>query len=401
MGQETQTYGHDSKVSSIKESILKYVAQHTEVTIANVAREINLSIPTIVKLINELIADGFLVDMGKHDSLGGRKPNVYGLKASNSYFVGVDVRHDILSFYTVDLSGGKVDSKDITDFSMKDTPENLVIIIDHIKDYIASLTINKKHIVTVGISLSGRINSREGRSNTNYNYEERPLAEIVSEKIGYNVILENDTKAITYGEYVTTCTDGEKDVLYVHVDWGLGLGLIFDGKLYYGKSGYSGEMGHAVLFDNQQICICGKRGCLETEVSGSALCRKIAEKYAMGESTILKDKLRDKGFVTLNEAIEAVKSEDMLSIEIVEQMGKDLGKFLAGILNILNPELLILGGKVSAVDNYLRLPVISTINKTSLNIVTSDTTIRTSTLGEKAGVVGIAMLARNRYLGLC
>lgn len=401
MEQETQAYGHDSKVSSIKESILKYIAQQKEVTIANVAREINLSIPTIVKLIGELIVEGVLVDMGKQDSLGGRKPNVYGLKADNSYFVGVDVRHDILSFYTIDLTGAKVDSQDIKDFSMKDAPENLAIIIEHIKNYINKLTIDKSHIVTVGVALSGRINSKEGRSNTNYNYEERPLAEIISEQIGYKVILENDTKAITYGEYVTTCTNNEKNVLYVHVDWGLGLGLIFNGKLYYGKSGYSGEMGHAILFDNQQICICGKRGCLETEVSGNALCRKLAEKFAMGESTILKNKLTEKGYVTLNEAIDAVKSEDMLAIEIVEQMGKDLGKYLAGIINILNPELLVLGGKVSTVDTYLRLPIISTINKTSLNIVTSDTTIKTSTLGEKAGVIGMAMLIRNKYLGLC
>lgn len=401
MEEETQVYGHDSKVSSIKESILKYIAQQKEVTIANVAREINLSIPTIVKLIGELIAEGVLLDMGKQDSLGGRKPNVYGLKADNSYFVGVDIRHDILSFYTIDLAGGMVDSEDITDFHMEDTPENLAIVIESIKSYIDRLKIDKKYIATVGISLSGRINSSEGRSNTNYNYEERPLAQIISEQIGYKVVLENDTKAITYGEYVTACKNNEKNVLYVHVDWGLGLGLIFDGKLYYGKSGYSGEMGHAILFDNQQICICGKRGCLETEVSGSALCRKIAEKFAMGESTILKDKLLAKGYVTLNEAIDAVNGEDMLAIEIVEQMGKDLGKFLAGILNILNPELLVLGGKVATTDTYLRLPIISTINKTSLNIVTSDTNVITSELGEKAGVIGIAMLARNKYLGLC
>lgn len=391
----------DSKNLTIKEAILKFTALNKEVTIANVAKDINLSIPTVVKLINELIDNGFLLDMGKHDSMGGRKPNVYGINPAHSYFIGVDACHNSLTFHTVDLTGKFTDNKIVSNFTLEDTPENLDFIIKETSKYIDSLPFSSDKVATIGLAIKGRVNINDGRTISYFNYLGKPVAEVLAEKLGHRIIIENDTKAVTYGEYITHYEDQYNNLLYVNLDWGIGLGLILNGSLYYGKSGYTGEMGHAIVFNNQQICTCGKRGCLETEISGRALCRKIAEKYAQGEQTILKDVLDKRGYVTLDEAIKAVNKEDMLSIEIVEQMGRDLGRFLAGIINILNPEMLVIGGKVSQVDSYLRLAIVSTLNKTSQNIVTSDTEVVTSKLKDEAGAIGMAMLARNRFLKLC
>jgi predicted NBD/HSP70 family sugar kinase len=92
---------------------------------------------------------------------------------------------------------------------------------------------------------------------------------------------------MTYGEHMQGCVKGEKDIIFVNLSWGLGIGIIIDGKIYIGKSGFSGELGHVNAFDNEILCHCGKKGCLETEASGSALHRILLERINNGESSVL------------------------------------------------------------------------------------------------------------------
>ena len=99
-----------------------------------------------------------------------------------------------------------------------------------------------------------------------FNFEERPLADILHEKIGIPVSIDNDTRAMAYGEMLKGVVKGDKDIVFINLSWGLGSALIFDGKIYTGHSGFSGEFGHFSVFDNEIICHCGKKGCLETEV---------------------------------------------------------------------------------------------------------------------------------------
>lgn len=139
------------------------------------------------------------------------------------------------------------------------------------------------------------------------------------------------------------CVKGEKDIIFVNISWGLGIGIIIDGKVYTGKSGFSGEFGHVNVFDNEILCHCGKKGCLETEASGSALHRILLERIGSGESSILSKRTAENP-PTLDEIITAVNKEDLLCIEIVEEIGQKLGRQIAGLISIFNPELVIIGG---------------------------------------------------------
>ena len=202
---------------------------------------------------------------------------------------------------------------------------------------------------------------------------------------------------MTYGEYMKGCVKGEKDIIFVNVSWGLGIGIIIDGKIYTGKSGFSGEFGHTNVFDNEIICHCGKKGCLETEASGSALHRILIERIQNGESSILSNRILSKDNVlTLDEIIASVNKEDLLCIEIVEEIGQKLGKQIAGLINIFNPELVIIGGTLSLTGDYITQPIKTAVRKYSLNLVNKDSAIMTSKLKDKAGIVGACMLARSR-----
>ena len=221
------------------------------------------------------------------------------------------------------------------------------------------------------------------------------MAEILTEQIGHQVCIDNDTRAMTYGEYMQGCVNGEKNIIFVNISWGLGIGIIIDGKVYSGKSGFSGEFGHISAFDNEILCHCGKKGCLETEASGIALHRILMERIENGETSIL-SKQNKSGTFTLDEIIDAVNKEDPLCIEIIEEIGLKLGRQIAGLINIFNPDLVIIGGTLATTGDYIIQPIKTAIRKYSLNLVNKDSAIKSSKLKEKAGVVGACMLARSR-----
>ena len=208
--------------------------------------------------------------------------------------------------------------------------------------------------------------------------------------------IDNDTRAMAYGEYMKGAVEGEENVIFVNISWGLGIGIIIDGKPYYGKSGFSGEFGHFPVFDNELLCHCGKKGCLETEASGLAVHRMVKERIANGESTILTNLVKDIDKLTLTDIIKATNMEDTLCIEIIEEVGFKLGRFIAGLINIFNPDLVVVGGQVAETEGFVMLPIKSSIRKYSLNLVNKDSQITVSKLKNKAGVIGACMIARSR-----
>ena len=139
-----------------------------------------------------------------------------------------------------------------------------------------------------------------------------------------------------------------------------------------------------------------KKGCLETEAAGIALHRILLERIQAGENSILSDKVKSGEIITLDEIIDAVDKEDVLCIEIIEEIGQKLGQQIAGLINIFNPELVIIGGTLSLTGDYITQPIKSAVRKYSLNLVNKDTTIINSQLQDKAGIVGACMLARSR-----
>lgn len=188
--------------------------------------------------------------------------------------------------------------------------------------------------------------------------------------------------------------------MFINVDYGIGLGILVDGKVYYGKSGFSGEFGHIPFFNNEIICHCGKKGCLETEASGSSLIRNFKEKIKQGYSSSLIKKNKTVEDITLTDIIQAANHEDVLCIELLAEVGENIGRGLAVLINVFNPELIILGGTLSETGDYLRLPARSAINKYSLSLVNTDTQLKLSKLGEKAGILGACLIARNKVLAV-
>ncbi len=386
-----------SKSALVKKRIITHYIYNGSSTIPDLSKELELSVPTVTKFVDEMCDDGYINDYGKLETSGGRHPNLYGLNPESGYFLGVDIKKLSVNIGLINFKGDMVELKMDVPYKFENSIEGMNELCKLILDFIKGLTINKDKILNVNVNVSGRVNPESGYSFSLFNFEEKPLADVLTEKLGYKVTVDNDTRAMTYGEYMQGCVKGEKDIIFVNVSWGIGIGIIIDGKIYTGKSGFSGEFGHVSAYDNEIICHCGKKGCLETETSGSALHRILLERIRNGESSILSAQITDKKDpITIDDIIAAVNKEDLLCIEIVEEIGQKLGKQIAGLINIFNPELVIIGGTLSLTGDYITQPIKTAVRKYSLNLVNKDSAIVTSKLKDKAGIVGACMLARSR-----
>ncbi len=381
-----------------KKAMIRYIDQHGLSTITEMSHDLKASVPKMTSLINELIAAGLIQDQGKLDSTGGRRASVYGLVSGACFFLGVDVKQYHINFGLMDFNRNMVIEKQKVPFLLENDPECLQRLIRTIEEFIDSTGVQRQLILGMGINLKGRINLKAGHNFNYFHFHDEPLTDTIQKKIGIPAFLENDSRAMALGEYYNGVDANEKHIVFVNLDYGIGTGIIIDGNLYIGKSGFSGEIGHIPLYDNELLCHCGKKGCLETEASGYALLRKFKERIKKGESSsVLRDKKSPED-VTLADIVSGAQAEDTLCIELLAEAGEKLGKGLAVLINIFNPELMIIGGVMAESGDYIRLPARSTLNKYSLGLVNNDTVLKFSTMGEKAGAIGGCLNARNKII---
>ena len=386
------------KWHTLKQSIVRFLLSSGDATIAELSAELQSSIPTVTKAINELLADGLIIDLGKITNASGRRPSLYSLAADSMYFLGIEVNRSSMSigiqnikneFVSIDLSVAFVLANDF---------DSLKEFCQLINSFIDDSRIEREKIAGACINLSGRINSMEGFS---YNYffnENRPLTEIISEQIHLPVYLENDSRAMAFGEYSQGVVDSEQDVIFLNYSWGVGIGIITDGKLYYGKSGYSGEFGHSALFDNDKLCHCGKIGCLETEVSGWSIVEQFEESINDGKKSLISIDKESTSLQHHTIISGAMVNEDSLCIDLVTRQSEKMGRYLSMLLNIFNPDLLIIGGDFSQLGDFVLLPVQAALRKHSLSLVNRDMKLKRSVLGRRAGVTGACQIVKQKIL---
>lgn len=390
----------DGKNSSMKQRIIGLCINDGDYSLADLSKELDTSIPTTTKLVGELVDDGLLVEIGKLGTNGGRRPSIFGLNPSAGYFVGVDIRRKFIDLAVTDFKGSLIDYHDKVEFSVQNSEESFRELCKTIKKELVETGIDPDKVLAYGFNLTGRVNNETGYCFSYFIGEDKPIASVLEAELGKPVYVDNDSRAMTYGEYICGTANGIRNMLYLNVAWGLGMGMIVDGTLSYGKSGFSGEIGHFPLLNNNCICHCGKMGCLETGASGSAVYRILMERLKEGRTSTLSEKFQRGEKIHMEEILDAVHEEDVLAIEVIEEIGTTLGRAIAGLINLFNPELIVIGGNISETKEYLLLPIKSAVQKHSLNIINSDTSIKISKLGKKAGTIGSCMLSRSKLLGL-
>jgi predicted NBD/HSP70 family sugar kinase len=195
---------------------------------------------------------------------------------------------------------------------------------------------------------------------------------------------------MTLAEYKFATDGSHKNVLGLFIGWGIGLGIIIDGKLYQGASGFAGEFSHSPIFESRDVtCICGKKGCLEAVASGTAIVKMAEEAIKLDKDSILARMARNhEGDIMPNLVVDAALSGDQRAITILSEAGLDLGRGISMLIQVLNPELIIIGGSVAEANQYLITPIQQALNIYSMAKSREKSKIALYQLGEDVGLLG-------------
>jgi len=361
-------------------------------TITDLQKQVKISTPTIIKLLNELIAEELVVEEGKKETDSGRKPTMYTLNIDKFYALGVEILLKRISISLVRLDQKVVFEKQYKDFRLEDTPECLDKVIGHIRNAFDECGVSKENILGIGIGLTGRVNSLTGETFNYLTFTKVPLARHLSSELDFPVYIDNDTHLIGLAEQVFGQTKEANYALILNVSRGLGMAIIANKKIITGGMGFAGEFGHMQMGNSDKLCICGKRGCLGMEVSGYALEENFKEAVARGETSLVMETCKDIDEIRYDDILDCAEKGDQLSISLLQSMGETLGMSLGNIVNLFNPEIIIIGGKFARAGYVFSDSIKTGMNKTTLTAPLRFLKIKTSKLDKDIGCRSAATL---------
>lgn len=373
--------------------ILRALLDRGPLSLTDLTKATGITLPVVSNIVSRLRKEKLVVKpKEKATNQAGRPPSIIKLNGEAGFILGIDIGRLFTNFIILDL-----ETKIVADTRRRSIAlSNDISLIDdleeEIKIVLSAAKISWDKLLGIGISLPGMVRGKEGFGETYFNFGETPAREILSNRFNKPVHLEHDLEAMAFGERWFGAAKDVKNALCVNVGWGLGLGVIIDGKVYYGEDGYAGEFGHIQVIKNGELCYCGKRGCLETVSSGKAITKIARDKIAKGATTIMttvQNLQLDQ--IDAEAVVKAANQGDQFSIEILEEASRYLGSEIGILINLLNPAMVILGGGIStAAPNFLE-SVKANAMRHSLVQLNRNVKFTTSSLGNKAGALGVAV----------
>lgn len=380
----------DIRKNRIRSNLLLHLYQSGDTSINRMARLFHASIPSATGIVNDLIREGWITETGTGPARAGRPPVLYGLNAKKYLTLIMDVNRHDTQLVVFDLHNQLILKKTV-DIRLDDTSTFLEELFASTDDFLKSNGISKDKLWGIGVSMPGLINSSKGINLTYLNLTPPgvPLVNYLKKHFQLPVCLFNDTKATTIGEHRFGFAVEKTQVLTINIDWGVGLGIIINGEVFNGASGFAGELGHIQVKPDGLLCYCGKIGCLDTITSATALIRQAKEGIHRGRATILTQIVNnDLELLETSHIIEAVHAGDEFSIDLLSKVGTELGKGLATAVHLFNPEVIIVGGLLAEAGPFISNPIEQAINKYCLSDFKNPLSIHISKLGAKARLLG-------------
>ncbi|MFT4412627.1 ROK family glucokinase [Fredinandcohnia humi] len=285
-----------------------------------------------------------------------------------------------------------------------DKSGNMIItdIAEAIHEKMAELQLSKENFVGVGMGAPGPTNFDEGivYQTTNLGWTNYPLRAELEEKVGIKAVIDNDANVAAIGEMWKGAGAGAKDLICVTLGTGVGGGLISNGEVIRGANGAGGEIGHITAVpEGGALCGCGKTGCIETIASATGIVRLATEAIQSHYgSSILRDEFEQTGELSSKSIFEAASKGDEIAQQVIDQVTYHLGLSLSQIANGLNPEKIVVGGGVSKAGEQLLKPLMEQFSRFAFPRVAEAAEIAIATLGNDAGVIGAAYLAKTKIV---
>lgn len=387
------------------QAILLSLLHDGELSRIELARRTYLSTTTITNLINELIETEIVIEdpsQNGHTARSvGRPRTAVRLSPDARYAIGIHVGIGLFRVALVNLFDEMITSS-IGSFNFSDSAEQVLEqMAVQVEKTISESQVSREKILGIGVGASGLVNYQAGINvlAPNLGWRMIPIQDILEERLGLPVVVDNNVRAMALGEALFGCGRDVESLAFVYGRIGVGAGFIFNGQVYRGSSTGAGEIGHVTLItENGEQCRCGKTGCLETLVSEPVILKYALKLARDNPKSLLAQVLATPSDDRpIDKVFNAARQGDPLSRQLIDERARYLGIALANLVNIFNPELILLGGVFAQGHDLFIPPVTRTMREIAFAGMGDKVRLQPTSFGWKAGVMGASALALSRF----
>jgi len=377
-------------------AILNVIRKNAPISRIDIARLTGLSAATVTKFVNDLINSGFIKEDGYRYSRGGRRAVLLRLEATSGFAVGVDLGGENLRVVVVDMETNPVFKLSLLTEAREGKEKVFQRMIKAVSEALGKSGVPREKLRGIGIGISGLIDHEKGVSLFCPNlpgWKNIPLRRMIQDEFSLPCVIDDSSRAMALAEHWCGAAQDVDNFILVNVGVGVGCGIFTHGKIYRGAGGIAGEFGHMTIKEKGPRCNCGNYGCLETLASGPAIARRAREALEEGVVSEI-ERLCGGNFKSITPlmVVEAAKKGDKLAFNLMEKTGEYLGIGIANLINIFNPELVVIGAGVSRAGDLLLEPLKRTVKARALQQSFHMVKIKTSSLDEFGGAIGGAIL---------
>lgn len=378
--------------------IFNIIRRHGPVSRADIARFSGLTPPTVTNITNKLLDAGIIIDYMIGASSGGRRPLLLKVNPDSGQVIIIHIRSFKMIGYIVDTALQVHFEQTVSIRGMEHSTilELIQEVIDNCRKAAA------KQPLAIGVVIRGPVRTQEGISvfAPNIGWKNVPLKYIIEEKNRIPTFIENDSHVLAYGEYFFGVAQDAVNMILLKVGFGIGSGIMFNGSLYRGINGSAGEVGHTVIDVAGPLCSCGNTGCMEAMASETALVNLVAAGIRAGQISRVTDIVKgDLLNIAPEDIYQAADAGDALSIRMLGQVAGYLGIGIANLVNIFNPELVVIGGGLAKASKYIEKTVWDTVAFRSFESCSSVLNIKYSTQTNENTMKGAADMVFSELAG--
>lgn len=384
-------HGHHAKNLN-KHIILDLVRfSQSGISRAELARQMGLSRAAITAIVNDLIERNLLRETESQLSASGRRPISLDVNPQAGLVVGIDMGATHLDMVLADFSGRVVHEIQDNDFRVTVGPAVcLPMVNEQMRRLLHEAGIGVEQVMAIGMGVPGPVQAGAGMVSAPPimpGWDNYPIQQQLQEMWHLPVVLDNDADLGALGEWAYGAGRNEQHLAYIKVGSGIGAGLLFNGQIYRGAAGYAGEIGHITIRGQGAVCSCGNRGCLEAVAGGTAIARQAREAIAANRRTQLSS-IQPVEQITARDVAVAARMGDLVAQQIVAEAGANLGVAVAGLVNLFNPTMVVIGGGVAQMGDLLLEPIRQAVQERSLRASSHVVRIVAAVLGRRSTSMG-------------
>jgi glucokinase-like ROK family protein len=361
---------------------------------SDLADQMGLTRAAVSLIINDLLESKIVLEAESRSAPSGRPPVVLAINPDQGIVAGVDMGATHISVALADFSARILQEVEFP-FDIKAGPD---ICLAQANQYLLQL-LDSRHLTlsdisAVGVGVPGPVVTEDGMvfaPPIMPGWDRYPILATLEKMWGCPVTLNNDAELGALGEWAYGAGRGEKNIAYIKVGSGIGAGLILDKQIYGGTNGAAGEIGHLTIGENGPICSCGNHGCLEAFAGGHAIAMQGQELARSGKRTML----AGLETVTAHDVSEAARRGDLHAQEILRRSGTFIGIAIAGLINLFNPSIVIIGGGVAQVGDIITVPIRQAVRERAMRVSEQNVRIVTGMLGRRSLLIGATIQAIN------